>query len=205
MADDLLEPNQRGAAPTIPAAAFARRDGARRTRQDVRCSAFRTVFHRAATNTSELLILNSQDIAGERATLLKVPRRDRLVSRVAVTNCAPSPRRPSRGESSSGCEGSATDPVSSKCPRRSWEHADRAIELRPGRSTQPRVIETGLKRLSIVETMVAVPASAPSGLSSRLTTLWISNSSNGLEAKERRRTCNAGGADPGTVLAVGRA
>jgi carotenoid cleavage dioxygenase-like enzyme len=34
-----------------------------------------TLVYRAATNTSELLILNAQDIAGEPAAVLKVPRR----------------------------------------------------------------------------------------------------------------------------------
>ena len=34
-----------------------------------------SVVYRAATNTSELLILNAQDIAGEPAAVLKVPRR----------------------------------------------------------------------------------------------------------------------------------
>ena len=33
-----------------------------------------SVVYRAATNTSELLILNAQDIAGEPAAVLKVPR-----------------------------------------------------------------------------------------------------------------------------------
>jgi carotenoid cleavage dioxygenase len=33
------------------------------------------LVHRAATNTGELLILNAQDIAGEPAAVLKVPRR----------------------------------------------------------------------------------------------------------------------------------
>jgi carotenoid cleavage dioxygenase len=34
-----------------------------------------SVVYRAATNTSELLILNAQDIAGEPAAVLKMPRR----------------------------------------------------------------------------------------------------------------------------------
>jgi len=34
-----------------------------------------SVVYRAATNTSELLILHAQDIAGEPAAVLKVPRR----------------------------------------------------------------------------------------------------------------------------------
>lgn len=34
-----------------------------------------TLVYRAAANTSELLILNAQDIAGEPATVLKLPRR----------------------------------------------------------------------------------------------------------------------------------
>jgi carotenoid cleavage dioxygenase-like enzyme len=33
------------------------------------------LVYRAATNTSELLILNAQDIAGEPAAVLKLPRR----------------------------------------------------------------------------------------------------------------------------------
>jgi carotenoid cleavage dioxygenase-like enzyme len=33
------------------------------------------LLYRAATNTSELVILNSQDIAGEPAAVLKLPRR----------------------------------------------------------------------------------------------------------------------------------
>jgi carotenoid cleavage dioxygenase len=33
------------------------------------------LVHRAATNTGELLILHAQDIAGEPATVLTVPRR----------------------------------------------------------------------------------------------------------------------------------
>jgi carotenoid cleavage dioxygenase len=33
-----------------------------------------SVVYRAATNTSELLILNAQDIAGEPVAVLKVPR-----------------------------------------------------------------------------------------------------------------------------------
>jgi carotenoid cleavage dioxygenase-like enzyme len=34
-----------------------------------------TLVYRAATNTSELLILDAQDIAGEPAAVLKLPRR----------------------------------------------------------------------------------------------------------------------------------
>jgi carotenoid cleavage dioxygenase-like enzyme len=34
-----------------------------------------SVVYRAATNTSELLILNAQDIAGEPAAVVKMPRR----------------------------------------------------------------------------------------------------------------------------------